>query len=183
MSADTRPRAARATWARYASPVARLVWGEPSGETASELRWGTHGSRVVSRMKGVWFDHERGIGGGTFELVPGATKKNRFQWLRERGLIDNAPAGTRVTCSTLEALAARGERSKYMSSMFGAEEKERRRHARHIGACNGNQSSRRLTDDQLHLGGTRGRAELIQGLLKPSHAGAMCRDTVLQRSR
>ena len=46
-------------------PVARLVWGEPSSETRTELRWGTHGSRVLNRAKGVWFDHERDEGGGT----------------------------------------------------------------------------------------------------------------------
>jgi hypothetical protein len=41
--------------------------------------------------------------------------------------------------------------------------------------------SRRLTDVSfvsVELG-----PELIQGLLKPSHAAAVCRDTVLQRSR
>jgi hypothetical protein len=46
-------------------PVARLVWGEPSSETRTELRWGTHGSRVLQRIKGLWFDHERDEGGGT----------------------------------------------------------------------------------------------------------------------
>lgn len=72
-------------------PVARIVWGEPSGGTASELRWGKHGSRVIDRTKGVWFDHERGVGGGTLDLVPGATKKDRLQWLRDHGLPSNAP--------------------------------------------------------------------------------------------
>jgi Protein of unknown function (DUF3631) len=76
-------------------PVARIVWGEPSSETANELRWGTHGSRVVDRTKGVWFDHEHGVGGGTLDLVPCATKKDRLQWLRDRGLISNAPAAAR----------------------------------------------------------------------------------------
>src|SRR5262245_14176407 len=76
-------------------PVARLVWGKPSRETASELRWGTHGSRVVDRTNGVWFDHERGVGGGTLDLVPGATHNDRLQWLRDHGLINNAPGGAR----------------------------------------------------------------------------------------
>src|SRR5262245_36241089 len=77
--------------------VARIVWGEPTTETASELRWGTHGSRVVDRTKGVWYDHECGVGGGTLDLVPGATKKDRLQWLWDRGLIKNAPGGARKT--------------------------------------------------------------------------------------
>jgi len=46
--------------ASLCEPVARIVWGEPTTETASKLRWGTHGSRVVHRTKGVWYDHERG---------------------------------------------------------------------------------------------------------------------------
>jgi Protein of unknown function (DUF3631) len=76
-------------------PVARIVWGEPSSETVSELRWGTHGSRVVNRAKGVWHDHENRVGGGTLDLVPGTTKNDRLQWLRDRGLIGTARGGPR----------------------------------------------------------------------------------------
>jgi hypothetical protein len=78
--------------ASLCEPVARIVWGEPSSEKANELRWGTHGSRVVDRTKGVWYDHEQGIGGGTLDLVPGSTKRDRLQWLRDRGLISTAPS-------------------------------------------------------------------------------------------
>ena len=76
-------------------PVARLVWGEPNGEAASELRWGTRGSRVVDRAKGVWYDHERSVGGGTLDLVPGATRGDRLQWLRDRGLVNSAQGEAR----------------------------------------------------------------------------------------
>jgi AAA domain len=72
-------------------PVARIVWGQPSSETASQLRWGTRGSRVLDRAKGVWHDHERGVGGGTLDLVPAATRTEQLQWLRDRGLISGAP--------------------------------------------------------------------------------------------
>src|SRR5262249_28779596 len=81
----------------HCEAVARIVWGKPSSETSSELRWGTHGSRVVDRAKGVWFNHEHGVGGGTLDLVPGATKDERLQWLRDRGLINNASGGARKT--------------------------------------------------------------------------------------
>jgi len=81
--------------AALCEPVARLVWGEPTTETASELRWGTHGSRVVHRTKGVWYDHEHGVGGVTLDLVPGATKDERLQWLCNHGLINKAPSGPR----------------------------------------------------------------------------------------
>src|SRR5262249_62289039 len=53
-----------------------------------------HGSRVVNRAKGIWFDHEHGIGGGTLDLALGATKDDRLQWLRDRGIISNAPRGS-----------------------------------------------------------------------------------------
>jgi len=66
--------------ASLCEPVARIMWGKPSSETVSELRWGTRGSRVVDRAKGVWHDHERGFGGGALDLVPGATKKELLQW-------------------------------------------------------------------------------------------------------
>jgi hypothetical protein len=52
---------------------------------------------VVHRAKGVWYDHERGVGGGTVDLAPGATKKDRLQWLRDHGLINKAPSGPRKT--------------------------------------------------------------------------------------
>jgi len=58
-------------------PVARIVWGEPSSETASDLRRGTRDSWVLDRAKGVWHDHERGVGGGTLNLIPGATNTER----------------------------------------------------------------------------------------------------------
>ena len=77
----------------HCEAVARIVWGDPSSETATELRWGTHGSRVLNRAKGVWFDHERGVGGGTLDLVPAPTNDGRLQWLRDHGLISNAPSG------------------------------------------------------------------------------------------
>jgi hypothetical protein len=95
VSADDKPTRGEADPASLCEPVARIVWGDPSKETASELRWGTHGSRVVDRAKGVWYDHERGVGGGTLDLVPGATAKERWKWLRDRGLINNAPDGAR----------------------------------------------------------------------------------------
>src|SRR6516164_5451789 len=79
----------------HCEAVARIVWGKPSSETATELRWGMHGSRVVNRAKGIWFDHEHGIGGGTLDLVPRATKNNRLQWLCDHGLINKASSGPR----------------------------------------------------------------------------------------
>jgi hypothetical protein len=82
-------------FAKLCEPVARIVWGEPSSETASELRWGSRGSRVVDRRKGVWYNHEQDVGGGTLDLVPGATQNDRLQWLCDHGLITKASGGAR----------------------------------------------------------------------------------------
>jgi 5S rRNA maturation endonuclease (ribonuclease M5) len=81
--------------ASLCEPVARIVWGKPSSETVSELRWGTRGARVVHRKKHVWYDHERNLGGGTLELVPGATQEERLEWLRDQGLIGDGSGGSK----------------------------------------------------------------------------------------
>jgi hypothetical protein len=88
-------RAGDIDWSRLCEPVARIVWGKPTKETARELRWGSRGSRVLDREKGIWADHEKGIGGGVLDLVPGADKATRLQWLRDHNLID--PASGRGT--------------------------------------------------------------------------------------
>lgn len=52
-------------------PVARYLLGEPNQKlsSATELRFGTHGSLSVDLIKGTWFDHEAGIGGGCLDLI------------------------------------------------------------------------------------------------------------------
>jgi 5S rRNA maturation endonuclease (ribonuclease M5) len=74
-------------FASLCEDVALAVWGKPSSEASKELRWGTHGSRSLDRQNGVWFDHEKGEGGGTLDLVPGNDKAAKLQWLRQHGLI------------------------------------------------------------------------------------------------
>jgi hypothetical protein len=81
-------------WATLCEPVARIVWGAPTSETPKELRWGTHGSRVLNRQKGVWHDHENNIGGGGFDLVPGTNIAEKKVWLIEQRFIDRAPGST-----------------------------------------------------------------------------------------
>ena len=78
-------------WASLCEPVARIVWGAPSMEAPTELRWGTRGSRVLDRRRGIWFDHENNIGGGTLDLVPGADTADQMRWLADYRLIDGAP--------------------------------------------------------------------------------------------
>ncbi|MDA7720187.1 AAA family ATPase [Alphaproteobacteria bacterium] len=51
--------------------VARHYWGEPNIKlsNASELRFGTQGSKSVNLDKGCWYDHENDVGGGVVSLV------------------------------------------------------------------------------------------------------------------
>ena len=50
-------------------PIARRFWGEPTSKSATELRFGAHGSKVVSLEAGTWYDHESDEGGGLIDLV------------------------------------------------------------------------------------------------------------------
>ena len=52
-------------------PVACHLLGEPNRKLSSdkELRFGTHGSLKVDLIKGTWFDHEAGVGGGMLDLI------------------------------------------------------------------------------------------------------------------
>jgi hypothetical protein len=78
-------------WSALGEPVARIVWGKPTKETPRELRWGKHGSRVLNRQQGTWFDHENNVGGGVLDLVPGSNTAEQMSWLTEHSLIDRAP--------------------------------------------------------------------------------------------
>jgi Protein of unknown function (DUF3987) len=72
-------------------PVARRLWGEPNATLSKgdDLRWGAHGSRSVDLRRGLWFDHEAGIGGRTIDLichVLDCDKPAALSWLMREGL-------------------------------------------------------------------------------------------------
>ena len=84
-----------ADFARLIEPVAIFFWGDPNPKltTAAEARWGARGSKSVDREKGVWYDHEAGIGGGTLDLVSretGCTGHSAVEWLEEHGFANGA---------------------------------------------------------------------------------------------
>lgn len=74
--------------------VASHLWGEPNVRlsTATELRFGSKGSRVIDLTKGTWFDHEADEGGGTVDLIQRETgvvgRGEQFQWMRDELGID-----------------------------------------------------------------------------------------------
>ncbi len=55
----------------YVADLARRLLGEPNRRlsTARELRFGSRGSLAVRPDRGVWRDHEAGVGGGVLDLV------------------------------------------------------------------------------------------------------------------
>ena len=56
---------------KHIEMVARYYLGEPNIKlsNASELRFGTQGSKSVNLDKGCWYDHENDVGGGVVSLV------------------------------------------------------------------------------------------------------------------
>ncbi|MDA7561892.1 AAA family ATPase, partial [Alphaproteobacteria bacterium] len=56
---------------KHIEMVARYYLGEPNIKlsNASELRFGTQGSKSVNLDKGCWYDHESDVGGGVVSLV------------------------------------------------------------------------------------------------------------------
>jgi Toprim domain len=52
--------------------VATTLLGPSTSSNARESRWGSRGSLCVStsgQARGLWFDHERGVGGSLFDLI------------------------------------------------------------------------------------------------------------------
>ena len=72
-------------------PVARDLLDAARGlprDAGRELRYGRRGSLSVDLDRGVWFDHEAGVGGGTIALVEhmrGCGRSEALSWLRDGG--------------------------------------------------------------------------------------------------
>lgn len=75
-------------------PVAReLLPGEPNPKlsTATELRYGSHGSLAIDVANDTWFNHETQQGGGVVDLVRAYGSDRPAQWLREHGFLRDEP--------------------------------------------------------------------------------------------
>jgi hypothetical protein len=79
-------------------PVAHHLIGEPNAamSKANELRFGARGSLSVDLDKGVWHDHEEGVGGGVLDLIARQTgitvRAEQLNWLEKSGLKEHRPA-------------------------------------------------------------------------------------------
>jgi hypothetical protein len=83
--------------ARAMGSVARELLGEPNAALSSreELRFGSRGSLSVDRIKGMYFDHELGEGGGVIKFLQSRLrleKEDAVAYLQERGHIQKATA-------------------------------------------------------------------------------------------
>jgi hypothetical protein len=76
--------------------VARILWGPPNDKLSNsrELRYGSHGARVVRLDKGTWADnsgeHPSINHGGVLDMIcreVGGTRADAFAWLQEQHLI------------------------------------------------------------------------------------------------
>ena len=80
-------------YSRHIGRAAKLHFGQPSSATKTELRFGTHGSKSVDLIKGTWFDHEAGEGGGVLDLLKlhfGNDNKAIDDFLgNDRGYVEN----------------------------------------------------------------------------------------------
>jgi hypothetical protein len=77
--------------ARLMQPVATMLLGTPNAKLSSkhELRYGTRGSMAIDLKKGVWHDHERGVGGGVLDFIhdqTGLDDRDAWGWIEEHGL-------------------------------------------------------------------------------------------------
>ena len=56
----------RDAFSPHMEAVARAMLGDPNPRltTPNELRYGSNGSLSIDRNAGIWFDHERQVGGG-----------------------------------------------------------------------------------------------------------------------
>jgi hypothetical protein len=99
--------------------VAREMLGDPNPRhtTPNELRYGSNGSLSIDRAAGIWFDHERQIGGGVLDLLKdrqGLQNGSALDWLRERGFLPqrdapSAPAERARIVQTYDYVDENGE--------------------------------------------------------------------------
>jgi Protein of unknown function (DUF3987) len=87
--------------------IARACIGEPNKilSKGNELRYGKNGSMSVNLIKGTFFDHEAGAGGGMLDLVKStqgiADNGQAVTWLEARGLKDRNPG--QASCDAADA--------------------------------------------------------------------------------
>jgi hypothetical protein len=76
--------------AHLMEPVATTLLGTPNAKSKNEWRYGTRGSLAIDLKKGVWHDHERGVGGGVLDLIRDRESlhdnQDALHWIEAHGL-------------------------------------------------------------------------------------------------
>lgn len=68
-----------------AEDIALSLLGRSTSISRREMRWGRRGSRcltLVGEKRGLWFDHERGIGGDMLDLIADVRGTGRGEAIR-----------------------------------------------------------------------------------------------------
>src|SRR5262249_39367307 len=77
-------------FAEHMPAVARALLGEPNAlqSKPGKPRWGSKGSLAIDEIRGVFFDHESGKGGGVLALIErekNLSGRDAIEWMRSIG--------------------------------------------------------------------------------------------------
>jgi hypothetical protein len=81
-------------------PIARHFFGPPNPRLSSktELRFGSNGSLSVDLVKGVWYDHEKKVGGNLIDMIKMqarlTTARECDEWAEDHGFIQPKTNGS-----------------------------------------------------------------------------------------
>jgi len=103
-----------ALFADVMEDVARRLLGEPNPALSRphRLRWGKHGSLEVDTKRGIFYDHEAGVGGGVIGLLlhkGGYDKDAAIEWLRKENFLNGAADTSFVIDETYDYTDEEGE--------------------------------------------------------------------------
>lgn len=89
--------------APYMAEVARHLFGEPNARLSTKTTWryGNYGSLAIEIGKGVWNNHELGIGGGVLDLINWKLGLNgsggaAVQWMRDQRILPEDEGRSRL---------------------------------------------------------------------------------------
>ena len=100
-------------FAEHMPAVAQALYGKPNPHQSKpgKPRWGSKGSLAIDEVRGVWYDHENGTGGGLLDLIKrekSLTGADAFDWLKSIGCeVDRKPKMNGATPHTTQRAARR----------------------------------------------------------------------------
>ena len=101
--------------------VVKRLRGEPNWRKGHELFYGNKGSLVINLKKGVWYDHENKVGGGTLDIIKQETGRAGFeavQWMEDEGILPHDPTSNRPAHSLSAAAAPKPKQEQQQSAEY-----------------------------------------------------------------